>query len=71
MSLHDSTTETVIVTPAAANTDTASASSYGGRAGGVGPGLIVVAIGWLAVAAAMVFIGGAVFVGIFQDIAGG
>jgi hypothetical protein len=42
-----------------------------GRLGPPSLGLIIVALGWVAMAAGMVVVGGMVFIGIFQAAAGG
>ena len=70
MTLNDPTTDTVIITPPSTTAQPEVASTYDGHAR-FGPGMIVLALGWLLIAAAMVFIGGAVGLGILQGVAGG
>lgn len=43
-----------------------SATAHEGRLGAPGPGAIVLFVGWAALAAAMLLLGGMVFVGILQ-----
>ena len=69
MTLHDSTTDTVIIPhPSAPVQPTPANSSYEGHNGRPGPGLIVVGLGWLGLGALLLAIGGPVFAGILQAV---